>query len=278
MTQRIDSLVQVTDAYEVIVLDQWGVLHDGHTLYPQTKTCLQRLRDAGCRLAVLSNSGKRAADNADRITEMGIPHDTFEVVMTSGEALWRDIVAKTIFEKRFYPIERTPGDAAAWGLGLDIELTRDMKGADAILLMGLPDGSHLQQWQKTLQRALAQRLKIYCSNPDLASPRPDGLVISPGALAHDYQKKGGEVIFYGKPHRPLFDSLQTALGAQRIVMVGDSLDHDIQGAQNAGWDSVLVQGGLYAQTFAADAPDQALAALLAERTCAPPTYRIEILQ
>ncbi|MEO0484494.1 MAG: TIGR01459 family HAD-type hydrolase [Pseudomonadota bacterium] len=270
MTQRIDTIAEIAGGYDAVVFDQWGVLHDGTAPYPGAVRCLEALARP---VAVLSNSGKRAAPNADRIAAMGFARP-FDTVMTSGEALWRDLDAGLIPHRRLYPIERAPGDAEHWAGGLDVTLT-GFDACEAILLMGLPDGSTLGAWQPMLERARARGLPLYCSNPDRASPRRGGQVISPGALAFAYRDMGGEVAFYGKPHRPIFDSLAAALGTSRLLMVGDSLEHDIAGAAQAGWDSVFVGGGLYADTFSTGDWAQALATLAPPHA---PTYFIGALQ
>jgi len=165
----------------------------------------------------------------------------------------------------------------AWAEGLRIELT-ELHNAQAVLLMGLPDAAKLADWQPVLDQAFAADLPIYCSNPDQHSPRADGLVISAGALARAYSQRSGRVIYYGKPHRPVFQALSASLKAQRVLMVGDSLDHDIAGAQAVGWDSVLIQKGLYASAFSNADHYIVLKTLLKDRACQPPTYSIEQLQ
>ena len=67
MTRLLDSISQIADQFDAIVLDQWGVLHDGTTPYDGAIDALQRLVSQGSRLAVLSNSGKRSDLNAQRI-------------------------------------------------------------------------------------------------------------------------------------------------------------------------------------------------------------------
>lgn len=275
MTRALQSLAEVAAAYDAIVLDQWGVLHNGSVPYPGAVATLERLRSNGARLAVLSNSGKRAAANAERITAMGYPADLFTEVMTSGEALWRDVASGQVRERRFYPIEGAAGDAAAWARGLDITLTDDPAAAEAILLMGLPDDAVPTSWDPVLAHALAHAIPVYCSNPDRKSPRATGtLVLSPGALAHAHRDRGGQVIFYGKPHRAIFTALESALGAARLLMVGDSLEHDIAGAAAAGWDSAFVQGGIHAAEFAGTDPTRVLAALSAAAGAPAPTYTL----
>ena len=278
MTQACDRLDQLASSYDAIIFDQWGVLHNGSKAYPGAVACLRGLAQAGHRLGVLSNSGKRSAANATRIAEFGYADSWFEMVMTSGEALWRDIADGRVREARFWPLERSAGDAAAWADGFGITLTEDLMDAEAVLLMGLPDGTELEDLAPSLEAIMARNLPTYCSNPDKASPRHGGPVTSPGAVAQVLQDRGAKVTYYGKPHRPVFDAVELSLGTDRLLIVGDSLDHDIVGGQGAGWDTLLIQGGLYAERFANGDADENRDVLVAQAGCAPPTYRMETLR
>ena len=252
MTQAIAALADVADRYGAIILDQWGVLHDGSAPYPGVPEAVSRLARRGQRLAVLSNSGKRAVVNAQRIAALGYDVSHFEVVMTSGEAFWCDIVDNLIAPGAMVPITAKPGDAHRWADGADAVLVDDVKDADAVLLMGLPEGEHPATAQAILNQALANNLPVYCTNPDRGSPRAGGTAqVAPGALAHKYAARGGAVEFYGKPHAPIFAALARAMGLppERMLMVGDSLEHDVAGAAAAGWDSVFITGGLHAAAF-----------------------------
>ncbi len=251
--QQIDSILAIADQYDAIVFDQWGVLHNGTSPYPDAISTIDALK--GKPLAVLSNSGKRAAENADRITGMGFAADAFDVVMTSGEALYAAFENGSMRAiKTLLPITAKPDDAAKWAGSLPVSLTDALDQADAILLMGLPDADDHPTQHAILDRACTRDLLLICSNPDRASPRADGKTVqSPGALAHAYADVGGRVLFYGKPHKPIFESLAAALGnPARVLMVGDSPEHDIAGAQTVGWDSLFIAGGLHADA-AADA-------------------------
>jgi HAD superfamily hydrolase (TIGR01459 family) len=249
--QPIDSILTVADRYDAIVFDQWGVLHNGSAPYPHAIHTIAQLIQLGKSLAVLSNSGKSAHVNSTRITNMGFAAGAFGAVMTSGEALKIDIAAGKLGAiSTLYAITAKKGDAQDWAAGLPIRFADNLADADAVLLMGLPDGTHHKAERMALQDALSQNKTLICSNPDRTSPRADGkLVESPGALAHDYADVGGKVLYYGKPHRPVFDALSAQLSAaepHRILMVGDSPEHDIAGAKEAGWHSLFIAGGIHA--------------------------------
>jgi len=275
VTQILHSLSEVADAYDAIVLDQWGVLHDGTAPYPDAKGAIDRL--SGRRLAVLSNSGKRAGPNADRIAAMGFDASRFEYVMTSGEALHRNIGHLSM---RLFAIEGASGDAGRWAGDAPLEFVNDPSDAEAALLMGLPDGSAQADYAGLLQSAFTRGLPMYCSNPDLKSPRGGGVyVMSSGALAQRYADMGGTVYLYGKPHGPIFQAMQSALGCppDRILMVGDSLHHDIHGAAEAGWHSALIQAGIHAPDLPHLTSD-AVQALAARSGVAAPTYALSLLR
>ena len=272
MTRRIEKIETIASDYDVIVFDQWGVLHNGTEPYASAIDAIDGLKGP---VAVLSNSGKRAAPNAARITGMGFAADAFDYVMTSGEALWRDVDQGSINATRFHAVERAVGDAENWADGLNIELVSEDSQAEAILMMGLPDDTQPDDWTPKLDKWHRRGLPMYCSNPDRQSPRAGGLVISPGALAHSYKAMGGTAVFYGKPYRPVFQALEKVFGKGRYLMVGDSMEHDIAGAQGVGWDSLLVECGLYADRFASGDGDAVVAEIAREKNCDLPTYRIK---
>ncbi len=279
MVVEIESLAEISGDFDAIVLDQWGVLHNGAVPYPGVPDALAALADGGARLAVLSNSGRRAAANADRIAALGYRSDIFADVMTSGEALWRDLSAGRLtgFE-RIFAVASRADDAAEWIAGLEgIGLVDDAERADAILLMGLSDTQSRADIVQMLDRVRARQIPVICSNPDHASPRAGGKIVSSiGALARDHERQGGQVTYYGKPYRPVFDALTRALAADpsKLLIVGDSLDHDIAGAHAAGWKTVFVQGGLHADRFSGGDAAGALDSLVAEKGTPAPDYMI----
>ena len=278
MTRAIESILEVAKRYDAIILDQWGVLHDGSEPYPGAVTALEALRRAGARLAVLSNSGKRASENEARIAAMGFAPGLFDQIMTSGEALWQDVRSGRVPERNYFFVERAHGDANSWAGGLDVTICDVPETAEAILIMGLPENAAAEDWQDVLDHAMTAKLTVYCSNPDRASPRSgDRNTLAPGALAYMLKESGGNVVFYGKPHRHVFEAMERSLGGSRLLMVGDSLEHDIAGAHGAGWDSVFVQGGLLRENFTTGDAADTLAELCAVEGVPEPTYQMELL-
>lgn len=284
MTRLLDSIGMIADQFDAIVLDQWGVLHDGTTPYHGAIEALTLLSARGTRLAVLSNSGKRSDLNARRITAKGFPSDLFGCVMTSGEALWQDAAAGKLQGNRAFVVSANPNDAAQWATGLDLDFVTDLEEADFVLIMGLSEGDAApaaQSLSDLRDAILARGIPTYCSNPDRASPRAGGsLVISPGALAHDIADAGGSVTFYGKPHAPVFRAVEVAMNVTPdcCLMVGDSLEHDIAGAANAGWQTLFIRDGIHASAFETGDIGNALETLAVTKKVCAPNFSLQSLR
>jgi HAD superfamily hydrolase (TIGR01459 family) len=281
----IAGLGAIAETFDAIVFDQWGVLHNGTLAYPGALEAVRSARRETSRLAVLSNSGKRSEPNRARIAAMGFDLADFALVMTSGEALWQDCHAGRLsVTRRLFPICAKESDAILWAEGLSaVELVATLEAADGVLLMGLADEADAgAAVQSSLDQALSRGLPLYCSNPDKASPRANGIVVqSPGALAEAYRAASGIVHFYGKPHPAVFEALQRELGVadpSRILMIGDSFEHDIAGAKAMGWASLFIRGGLHAAAFTpGEDCSSRMEHLCEEAGCALPDYTMELL-
>ena len=61
-------------------------------------------------------------------------------------------------------------------------------------------------------QARARNLTMVCANPDIIVERGERLIYCAGAIADLYRAKGGDVIFYGKPYRPIYDQAMSLAG------------------------------------------------------------------
>jgi HAD superfamily hydrolase (TIGR01459 family) len=89
---------------------------------------------------------------------------------------------------------------------------------------------------------------MLCANPDVVVQRDGKLVFCAGALAQAYERIGGKVVYYGKPHGPIYDHVRAvAGGARRLLAIGDGIATDIKGANAAGMDVVFVADGIHGE-------------------------------
>ena len=102
---RIDGLSRIAADYGGMLIDQFGVIHDGRELYPGALRVLSELAALNIPVAVMTNSGKRAAANRDRLVRMGVPRGHFVDAVSSGE-----VAHAALGPKRAYLIGRDEED------------------------------------------------------------------------------------------------------------------------------------------------------------------------
>ena len=250
----ITGLANLSRAYDGFILDIWGVMHQGGRAYDEAIDCVKRLRAEGKRVLFLSNAPRRATRVADVLEQKGVPRESYDHLLSSGEA------TRIAFENgsepdlkglgRHYLLLATPGDDDLL-CGLDYAPTNTLAEADFLLAVGLSDARpSLAEHEELLQEAARRNLTMVCVNPDLEVIRLGIRELCAGALAAHYMKLGGKVVYFGKPHSLVYSLSFKLLGIEsraRVLAVGDGLATDIKGASAAGIDSLLVTGGLLAE-------------------------------
>lgn len=286
LTTFPDGLVALLPRYDGFLLDQWGVLHDGARPYPGAVAALEMLRRAGKRVIILSNSGRRGAENAAQLAKLGFARELYDEVVSAGDDA-RDALAA-----RGEPFHRALGrrclllarqGEAHLGEGLGLDLVDDVAVADFILLMTMdPPRQSVAGWMELLRTASGRRLPMVCANPDLHRASPTGgLQEAPGLVARAYEQLGGTVRYHGKPESRIYRTCLAKLGLDRsrVVAIGDSLEHDIAGAEAAGIGSVFIGGGIHRGEIGWDGAtmDPASCLALFTRTGRAPTYALPLL-
>ena len=275
--RHLDGIAPLAARYDGFILDIWGVIHDGVRPYPGAIDALARLQDAGKRVVLLSNAPRRAAAAAAGMAAIGIGATLYQGIMTSGEATWELLAART-----------HPGFAAlgrrVWHLGpprdrnllegLDLIEVERPEHADFVLNTGpddVRDPTDIAPFEADLRAAAGAGAAMVCANPDLEVIRGGRRIICAGALAARYRELGGQVLDVGKPdpliYRPVLRMLD--LPPDRVVAVGDSLRTDIAGAAAIGVDAAWVLGGIHAD--GGDPAEQAASAGLC------PAFRLDSL-
>jgi HAD superfamily hydrolase (TIGR01459 family) len=287
--RMLQGLREIVAAYDALIVDLWGVIHGGVEPYPGVLETLSALRGAGKPVALLSNAPRRAATAGRRLTEIGVPPDAYDVLMTSGEAAHDALALRdgpehaALGRSYFYIGPAWDADLVA---GLDYRGVEAVEQADFLLAVGLFDEADpLSHYDPPFAEARARDVPMICVNPDLVVHRQSGIT-SPcaGLLAQRFREQGGRVIYHGKPDAAIFHRAARALGqpeAARILVVGDSLATDIKGAVAAGYDSLLVTRGIHAQELGiapGDSPHSARLAALCARHGPFPTAAIATLR
>ena len=237
---HVDRLSAIADTFDGVLIDQFGVIHDGQALYPGALPALEALAAHGVPVAVLTNSGKRATANRDRLVRMGVPRDRFIDVVSSGEVAWR-VITGTVPPPRVWAIGQAGEDYGFEG----VTFVADPHDADLILILGSDAPATTLDEYRAQLRGLA--VPALCCNPDTLMLTRHGLLPAPGAIATLYQEMGGQVTWIGKPYPAIYEDAVTLIGGpRRVLCIGDSAAHDIAGARAAGHATLLVMTGVSA--------------------------------
>jgi HAD superfamily hydrolase (TIGR01459 family) len=254
----LDRFSAIAPRYDVVLCDIWGVVHDGIAAHEPACDALMRFRADGGAVVLITNAPRPSPWVIHQMDRLGVPRDAYDGVMTSGD-LTRDVIAGRNGEAVFHlGPER---DLTIYD-GLGIRLT-SVEDAGYVVCSGLfdefnetPDDYH------GLVAAMRERgLFMVCANPDLVVERGVERFYCAGAIADLYGAAGGEVLYAGKPHRPIYDAALAKAAAvrgrtaepARTLAIGDSLRTDITGARAFGIDGLFVSGGIHAQELALEA-------------------------
>ncbi len=258
--RHLAGFAPLAQDHDGFIVDLWGVVHDGVTPYDGAVDCLLRLRAAGKRVVLLSNAPRRTRLVQAGLRAMGLPDDTYDAVLTSGEATRGALLERTdpwFAKLGRHVLHLGPLKDRDIFEGLDLDIVGDPADADFLLNTGPDDdsGESGPEPYLPLLRACAERgLPMLCANPDLEIVRGGSRIICAGLLARFYEQYGGVVRSIGKPHPEVYDIVCPTLGVprSRILAVGDALATDIAGARAAGIASCWVLGGIHAEMIGND--------------------------
>lgn len=248
---HLDGVAALAERYDVFLLDQFGVLHDGQQPYPGAVEALSALKRAGKMVALISNSGKRAEPNERRLLKLGFEAGSWDHFVSSGEVAWRifkDMAREGTLRSgtRCLLISRD-GDRSAIE---DLPLALTEHGDDAeLVLIAASEGDRydLDHYRGLLGPAAARQVPCFCTNPDRIMLTAVGPRFGAGEIADLYERLGGSATRIGKPYPAIYEAALALAGnpdRHDVVCIGDSVEHDIAGGQAAGVATALVLSGI----------------------------------
>ena len=238
--------------YDALLCDVWGVVHNGIAAFPHACDALMRARARGAIVILITNAPRQSEVVARQLEKLHVPVETYDGIVSSGDVTRGVIEARSGQSLCHIGPER---DRSIF-TGVDVRLA-PLECADYVVCSGLDndDMETPQDYRARLETMLARQLFMVCANPDVVVERGDRLVYCAGAIADLYATMGGEVLYAGKPYRPIYDlalaKAQAAAGrkvaASRVLAIGDSVRTDLKGARTIGVDFLFVTSGIHAE-------------------------------
>lgn len=261
--KRLQGVHDLLSRGYIWLLDQYGVLYDGEKTFDGAINGLNKLRDSGEQVIVVSNSSRRASHAYDRLSSMGFDTSFLEGIVTSGELTYSAVYNRDwpVPPNAHRAVHVTWSSRGASGVSLDglgIELS-SAENADFVLVHGceaLDTGrgavaSTFDGIMEHLAIAAKRGIPAIIANPDMATVKDGEHIPMPGHVAKQYEALGGTAHRMGKPMPVIYNACANIAGvdaqtlASNAIAVGDSLEHDIGGAQQAGCTSAFVLNGIH---------------------------------
>ena len=248
--------------YDVLLSDVWGVVHNGLAAFPHACDALMRARAMGATVVLITNAPRPSDVVARQLDKLHVPREAYDAVVSSGD------VTRAVIESRPGQSLFHLGPERDRSMFVGLKLV-PLESADYVVCTGLDDDEieTPDDYRARLELMLKRKLYMVCGNPDVVVERGPRLVYCAGAIADLYATMGGEVLYAGKPYRPIYDmaltKAQAASGARaalsRVLAIGDSVRTDLKGARAAGIDFLFVTSGIHAEELGGrERPDGAL--------------------
>lgn len=263
-------LADLASAYDAVLSDVWGVVHNGVEAHPAAVDALCRMREGGARVVLITNAPRPAGPIIAMLDELGVDRAAYDDVVSSGDVT-RGMIAPYRGKIIHHIGPPTVDDGLYEGLGI---IRGTAAEADALVVTDLDtDDDTPEKYLGRMELWLERRLPMICANPDRVVEHGGRIIYCGGALADLYEAKGGRIRMAGKPYGPIYDeALQRATRAagkpidrSRVLAIGDSVRTDAIGAANAGLDLLFITGSIHAAELDAfGAPDPAAVRSLVE--------------
>ncbi len=248
MPTPVTKLASIADDFDLFLIDQFGVLHNGVEPYPHAVDALKQLKHRNKRIVIVSNSGKRSEINKRRLKALGFSESLYDHFITSGEVAFRQLQHrfKKSSGRACFLIARDNDVSAVEGLHL--HQVESVDKADLIVISGSEAERYSENdYRDILRPAAKQKISCICTNPDKKMLTNDGIKFGAGRIATLYEELGGTVDWIGKPFAPIYQhvlDLYTDCDRARTLCIGDSIEHDIAGGHNVGLKTLLVKTGI----------------------------------
>ena len=291
MTQIIQNFADISDKYDAAFVDLWGCMHDGIVPFQAAMNAMQKFRAEGGIVVLVTNSPRPRFSVKEQLDQIGVTPDCYDTIATSGDSARAAMLQGVVGDKVWF-MGDNDRDADFFKpmsvLADPIEIERvPLSEATGIVCCGPFDTlADIEVNRPDFLMARERGLKLLCANPDIIVDRGETREWCAGALAALYTEMGGESLYFGKPHPPIYDlarlrlaGLELLSSEPRIICIGDGIKTDVLGGIQEDLDTLFITGGLAAaETKTVDHPDANTLTAYLETEMLSPTYAIGFLR
>ena len=244
---KVVNILDLLDLYDLFLFDLWGVIIQGPGLYPRAKILLDEI----CmkkKVMFISNTSGSKESTCNKLSSLGLNVGQ-DMIITSGE-LTKDMLRNP---GQYFNVNKPniynfglQGNAELWQkLGLPTTDNLHEAGVMVISLCMVKEAIEPAIYD-TLKRAAELNIPAICANNDRVWHEGGKVIYCAGHFAEKYESFGGKVYYIGKPFEPIFlQALKNypQISKERVLMIGDTPETDVLGANKVGISSALVTTG-----------------------------------
>ena len=241
--KKLNHLAEIHKNYDTYIIDLWGVIHNGVRLNSKAIEAVEKLIQSNKKVIFLTNAPRPCKEVKIFLRNLKINENLLENVFSSGEAAMLSLQEKK-YGEFFFHLGPEKDDSIFFNIK---EKKVSIEECNFILCTGVVDNYNedLNYYKKLLKNHISK--KLICTNPDLIVHRGNTVEYCAGTIAEIFESLGGQVIYFGKPHKEIYQMCFSK--NEKAIAIGDNLNTDIKGANNMNIDSIFIYGGVHRSEF-----------------------------
>jgi glycerol 3-phosphatase-2 len=229
------------ERYDGFLIDLDGVVYVGDTAVPGAAEAITELQRRGKGVLFVTNDSRSSREQfRNKLARMAINVGEDDI-LTAGRATAEYIVRHETHVSRAFVIGTDALKAEVQAVGLIVD--DEEPNETGVVIVGGHEGFNYDEL-RIAARLVRQGARLYAPGRDATFPMPDGPWPGTGAvLAAVETAAGASAIVIGKPEPHMFQTAcELMVGRDRLVVIGDRLDSDIEGGRRAGMATILIAG------------------------------------
>lgn len=272
----ISGISEIIQNYDYLLIDQWGVIHNGNDLYGGVNECLENIKANEKHSIIITNSSRNKRTNQNLMAKLNCNISLFSDVFTSADMLTMHIKNDEGFSKIYFVAEDKDFSVVENIISKQVDNIQD---SDAVVLLRVKPENEISVHDHWMKVAINKNIPLIVPTRDKSTVRTNGIFKGLDKICHKYESNGGEVINFGKPEEYIYKHCMNKFKINspgKVLAIGDQYFSDCVGAFNQGFDTLLVATGAAFDNF--NMPDNSANKLyetIKDRSLDIPTYICE---
>ena len=230
------GLNKIYSNFDIFLVDLWGVIHNGVQCYSEALKVLKNIKK-NKKILLISNAPRPSYEVQKFLKKIDLRKSFYHLLITSGDVT-RFYLKNNYKNKSFYHLGPKRDESLFSNLNLK---KTSLNKADFVICTGVNNNKDtIKKYYSILKKINNRKLIMICANPDLVVNRGNVIEYCAGSVAKLYEKIGGEVEYFGKPHKYFYEYVfkifkkkyKKIIKKDKILVIGDNLNTDILGANN----------------------------------------------